>query len=50
MTKPTILFRETMARRRRFKRGTLDHDALTRAARKYWWIVTGRPSATWPKD
>lgn len=41
------LFMETMAERRRFKRGSLDHEYLTRAARKYVWLMRGVPTNEW---
>lgn len=40
-------FRATMAERRAFPRGTLDHEYRTRAARKLLWIARGVPVNEW---
>lgn len=40
-------FLATMAERRRFKRGTLDHDYLTRTARQLAWLARGVPVNEW---
>ena len=44
-------FRQTMAERRRWRsrRGGMDWDYLTRAARKYVWIMRGVPVSEWPE-
>ena len=40
-------FLATMAQRRRYPRGSMDYNALTRAARKYVWIMRGVPVNNW---
>lgn len=42
------LFRATMAQRRKSKRDPYMFDAMTRAARKYVWMMRGVPTTEWP--
>lgn len=41
------LFKTTLRERRRFARGTPDHEYLTRTARKYLWLLRGVPANEW---
>lgn len=41
------LFKATMSERRRCARGSADRDYLTRAARKYVWLMRGVPATEW---
>ena len=41
------LFLQMMRERRSFARGSLDHEWRTAAARKYVWIMRGKPTAEW---
>ena len=46
--RPTrIIFHEVMAERRYWPRGSMDHDYLTRTARKLAWILRGVPTTEW---
>jgi len=40
-------FKELMAERRMFRRGTAEHNWRTRAARKYVWLMRGIPTKEW---
>lgn len=40
-------FRKTMAERRQHPRGSLDHQYLTRTARKMVWLMWGIPANEW---
>ena len=40
-------FRRAMAERRAYRRGTMDHDHLSRSARKFVWLMRGKPSNEW---
>lgn len=41
------VFRTLMADRRKWPRGSADHDYRTRAARKLLWIMRGIPVSEW---
>ena len=41
------LFRRYMAKRRTAKRGSLEHEWITAACRKYVWIMRGVPTTEW---
>ena len=36
-----------MAARKSHQRGTVDHEYLTRSARKLVWLMRGRPVSEW---
>lgn len=40
-------FRETMAKRRTFERGSLDWEYRTRAAKRFVWLMRGVPTCEW---
>lgn len=40
-------FLQMMAERRRYMRGTPEHNWRTRAARKYAWLMMGVPVREW---
>ena len=40
-------FIDCMAERRKYKRGTLDYEYLTRAARTYVLLMRGVPTTEW---
>lgn len=42
-------FRDLMAERRQFARGTYEHEYLTRTGRKLIWIMRGVPVNNWPE-
>jgi len=42
-------FRDLMADRRQFARGTYEHEYLTRTGRKLIWIMRGVPVNNWPE-
>lgn len=50
MTGSRNLFLATMAERRKHKLGSLMHAAMTRAARKYVWMMRGVPTCDWPVE
>jgi hypothetical protein len=41
-------FHAWMAERRRFKKGSAEHEYMTRAARKLVWIMRRVPTTEWP--
>jgi hypothetical protein len=41
-------FHILMAQRRGWRRGTVEHSYMTRAARKLVWIIRGVPAMNWP--
>ena len=40
-------FLAMMTARRRVERGSLDYEWMTRAARKYLWLMRGVPTMEW---
>lgn len=49
MTTRQVL-RQTLRQRRAHNRGTAEHEYLSNACRKLWWIIIGRPVNTWPQE
>lgn len=42
-------FRALMAERRKWPKGSVDHNYRTRAARKLVWIIRRVPTTEWPE-
>ena len=40
-------FRALMSERRTFDRSSAEHQSLTRAGRKFVWLMRGIPSSQW---
>ena len=47
MTEAVYEFRRMMRERKKFSRGTADHEYRTRAARKLVWMINGVPVSEW---
>jgi hypothetical protein len=41
-------FQTLMRERRKFPRGSAEHNWRTRAARRYFWLLRGIPTSEWP--
>ena len=39
-----------LAERKKWPKGSADHEYRSRACRRLWWIIKGRPSNAWPTD
>lgn len=39
-----------LAERKAWPKGSADHEYRSRACRRLWWIIKGRPSNTWEND
>jgi hypothetical protein len=50
MNAARVYFKELMAERRKFNRGTAEHAWRTRAARKYVWMMRDIPVCDWPEE